>query len=283
MTIFKAILILTKFRIIFAVIFTGFTGMMMARRSLPQVSEIIDVFFVLLFSASGSAIINNLLDVDIDSRMPRTAKRELAIKAVGRKNLWFISGGMIFLSLIYSLAYLSLMASLLTALAIVSYSIWYTLFLKRKSPFGVILGGLPGALPILIGGYGVSERFAIDIWLLFLWSILWQPVHFWALSLKIRDDYEKAGIPVLPVVYGIEYTKLYFWLYAVPLLPVSLAISFFAGYGYLYTISALVSGAWYLFYSGKKIKQEKYAAAFFASLIYLMLIMLAIIVDILIF
>ncbi|MCB1147271.1 MAG: heme o synthase [Leptospiraceae bacterium] len=282
MSPFRAFLVLAKMRIIFAVILTGFTGMLMVRRDLPRLGEIFDVFLVLLLSGAGSAIVNNLLDTDIDSRMPRTANRDVAIRVLGRRQLWFLSLGIIFISLAYALMFLGLPATLLTLLAIFSYAVWYTLFLKRRSPFGVVLGGLPGALPILIGGYALSNRFAPDIWLLFLWSILWQPAHFWALSLKIREDYADAGIPALPVIYGIEYTKLHLWIYAIPLLPVSMAITIFGGYGWIYSASAIVSGVWYLYVTWVNIKDKKnYGKAFFASLIYMMVLMLAIMADIL--
>ena len=163
-----------------------------------------------------------------------------------------------------------------------SYAVWYTLYLKRRGPFGAIVGGLPGALPVLIGCYGISDRFAPDVWLLFAFMMLWQPAHFWALTLKIQGDYEEGGVPVLPLVYGNDYTRLYILIYGLSLPPLALAVGLSAGYSLVYLIGSGIASFYYVFRTVRGIyRQEQYGRAFFASIIYMLVLMLLLNLDIL--
>ena len=277
---------IAKASIIFSVVVTGCTGMIMARRSFPDLIEALLILLSLSLSAGGSAIMNNLLDQKLDEAMPRTRFRSDIINRWGRRKLWIISMLMCVLSVVLLLDFsfakvYRLYAILLTLIAILSYVVWYTLILKRNGPFGAIIGGLPGALPVLIGGYGVSDRFAVDIWILFAFMMLWQPAHFWALTLKIQGDYQKAGVPVLPLVYGNEYTRLYILLYGLSLPPLALALGLSGGHGWIYLIGSSLISAYYVIRTVRGIyRQEQYGRAFFASIIYMLVIMLLIIIDI---
>ena len=218
----------------------------------------------------------------IDAKMPRTVKRDAAIRHLGEKKLWTITSIVLIACIVSAYLFLSAYTAICLFAASASYVVWYTLFLKRRNPFGAILGGIPGALPILVGSYGVSDRFALDSWLLFWFMMLWQPPHFWALTLKIEEDYKAAGIPVLPVVYGQEYTEVFIYLYGITLLPVSLMLGHFSGYSLFYLLSAVVLGVYYLLVTFYTIRVSKnYGLAFKTSLVYLTLLMIVIIVDIL--
>jgi len=277
----RDIIRLAKGSIIFTVVVTGFTGMLMARRSLPNLWETCWVLLSLTLSSGSSAIMNNLLDYEMDKHMRRTQWRSEAIDRLGRRNLWLLALTMSALSFVPLIHYGRLYAAVFTALAIASYAIWYTLYLKRRGPFGAIVGGLPGALPVLIGAYAISDRFAPDIWLLFAFMMLWQPAHFWALTLKIQGEYEKGGVPVLPLVYGNEYTQLYILLYGLSLPPLALAIGLVAGYGWVYLIGSGLASLYYVIRTVRGIyRQEQFGRAFFASIIYMLVIMVLLNLDI---
>ncbi|HNJ67331.1 MAG TPA: protoheme IX farnesyltransferase, partial [Turneriella sp.] len=260
---------------------TGFTGMLMARRSLPTLWEGFWILVSLTLSSGSSAIMNNLLDYDMDKQMRRTQWRSEIIDQYGKSKLWFLAmmGSLIsFAPLVY---YGRLIAVLLTAGAIASYAIWYTLYLKRRGPFGAIVGGLPGALPVLIGAYGLSDRFAPDVWLLFAFMMLWQPAHFWALTLKIQGEYEKGGVPVLPLVFGDHYTRLYILIYGMSLPPLALAVGLSAGYSLVYLIGSGLASLYYVVRTVRGIyREEHYGRAFFASIIYMLVVMVLLNVDI---
>jgi protoheme IX farnesyltransferase len=274
---------LAKGSIIFTVVVTGFTGMLMARRSLPTLAEGFWILLSLTLSSGSSAIMNNLLDYDMDKQMRRTQWRAEAIDRLGKSRLWFlaITGAVLsFLPLAY---YGRIVAVLLTAGAIASYAIWYTLYLKRRGPFGAIVGGLPGALPVLIGSYALSDRFAPDVWLLFAFMMLWQPAHFWALTLKIQGEYEKGGVPVLPLVFGEQYTRLFILIYGLSLPPLALAVGLSGGYSLVYLLGSGLASLYYVVRTVRGIyREEHYGRAFFASILYMLAVMILLNVDILI-
>lgn len=273
---------LAKGSIIFSVVVTGFTGMLMAKRWLPAISDIAWVLGSLTLSSGASAIMNNLLDYDMDKNMKRTLWRSDLIDRFGKRNLWLISTALAILSFVPLIVFARWHAALYTLAAILSYAVWYTLYLKRRGPFGAIVGGLPGALPVLIGAYAVSDRHAPDVWLLFAFMILWQPAHFWALTLKIQADYKEGSVPVLPLVFGNEYTRLYILIYGLSLPPLALAVGLSAGYGWLYLIGSSLASTYYVVRTVRGIyKQEQYGRAFFASIIYMLVLMVLLNVDIL--
>jgi len=278
----RNLLRLAKGSIIFTVVVTGFTGMLMARRSLPTLAEGFWILLSLTLSSGSSAIMNNLLDYDMDKQMRRTQWRSEVIDQFGKSKLWLISMAGSVLSFLPLIYYGRLIAVLLTAGAIASYAIWYTLYLKRRGPFGAIVGGLPGALPVLIGAYGLSDRFAPDVWLLFAFMMLWQPAHFWALALKIQGEYEKGGVPVLPLVFGDQYTRLYILIYGMSLPPLALAVGLSAGYSLVYLVGSGLASLYYVVRTVRGIyREEHYGRAFFASIIYMLVVMVLLNVDIL--
>lgn len=278
----RALLRLAKGSIIFTVVVTGFTGMLMARRSMPPLAEGFWILISLALSSGSSAIMNNLLDYDMDKQMRRTQWRSETIDRLGKSRLWIIAVLAAVISFIPLIYYNRIYAAVLTAAAIGSYAVWYTLYLKRRGPFGAIVGGLPGALPVLIGAYGLSDRFAPDIWLLFAFMMLWQPAHFWALTLKIQGEYEKGGVPVLPLVFGDHYTRLYILIYGMSLPPLALAVGFAAGYSLFYMVGSSIASLYYVVRTVRGIyREEHYGRAFFASIIYMLLIMVFLNLDIL--
>lgn len=274
-------IVLSKPGIILSVAFTGFAGMMLAYRGIPSLNLILLAVSSLLLSAAGAAILNNLLDKEIDVLMERLTRRVEAMRVVGERAAISIAVLFILVSLFISFYFLNPVNTVLILSAILSYTLLYTLYLKRSSPYGTILGGVPGAIPVLIGYSAVSPRIGVDGIILFLFMILWQPPHFWALAQKYREDYRRAGIPVMPVAFGTKYTNVFMLLYSLSLLPLSLSLWFFGYCSSYYAIMAVISGTYFEYVMIKSaLKNSNYGKAFGVSILYMLAIMASLIIDI---
>jgi len=220
--------------------------MVMAARGLPDIATASVSSAVLLLAAGGSAMINSVLDFPLDCRMSRLTERIRALERLGRKRTVLTAVTMIAVALLLSVLYLNLLVTILTMVAAIAYLVPYTLRLKRTSPFGAIPGAIPGALPVLIGYGAVKPAIAPDGLILFLLVLLWQPPHFWTLALRYQEDYQSAGLPVLPATLGEPYTKAFILLYATSLLPLSLSLWFFGYCSAGFAVLALLLGGFFL-------------------------------------
>ncbi len=275
--------VLSKPGIIVSVAVTGVAGMLMANRAIPPAEMLILCVTALLLSAGGSAILNNLLDKKIDKKMSRLEKRVEALRIFGDKNAWGLSIIMIAASLVISILYFNYVNTFLILLAILSYTLIYTLFLKRTSPFGTILGGVPGALPVLIGYTAITPVVKLDIVVLFVFMMLWQPPHFWVLAQKYKKDYEEAGIKVLPVAMGTSYTNMLILIYSLSLIPLTFVLWLTGTNSVYFAIFAAIAGTYFNYLVVISVKRNRgYGRAFGASILYMLLIMLGIMVDIII-
>ncbi len=273
-------ILLSKPGIILSVAFTGFAGMVLAARALPSLSTILITMIALLLSAAGSAILNNVLDRQIDLLMDRLSKRAQALEAVGEKTAIFIASLFIIISLFLSFYYLNYVVALLIIAAILSYTLLYTLYLKRSSPYGTILGGLPGALPVLIGYAAIQPNVGLDGYILFAFMMLWQPPHFWALAQKYKLDYKKAGVPVMPVALGTKFTNIMILIYSISLLPLSLSFWFLGYTSAYFAILAIIFGGYFEYTIIRStVTNSGYGRAFATSIFYMLAIMLALILD----
>ncbi len=273
--------ILSKPGIILSVVFTGFAGMVIAGKAVPGLSVAVLGCLTLLASAAGSAILNNYLDRKADKMMDRLTARRGALERLGERNAVVVASVMIAGSVAVSAVWLNLYNALLIVLAAVSYTVLYTIFLKRRSPFGTILGGIPGALPVLIGYAAVRPEIGMDGFVLFAFMMLWQPPHFWALAQKYSHEYEKAGITVLPVAFGEKYTNILIVLYSISLIPLTLIMSLMGITSVYFAAAAFALGVYFNFMVVRcAVKGKDYEAAFAASIIYMLLIMTALIVDV---
>lgn len=274
-------LILSKPGIILSVVFTGFAGMVLSKGAIPEFSTAFTGCATLMASAAGSAIFNNFLDRKSDRMMDRLKTRVKALESLGEKNAVVLSSLMIAASIIASAVWINLLNAFLIALAALSYTVLYTMFLKRSSPFGTVLGGIPGALPVLIGYTAVRPAIGADAILLFAFMMLWQPPHFWALAQKYSREYEKAGIAVLPVAFGAKYTNILIVLYSISLIPLTLIMSLEGITSGYFAAAALALGIYFNAAVVKcAIKGKEYENAFAASIVYMLLIMTALIADI---
>jgi heme o synthase len=273
--------LIAKPGIVGGIVLSGLAGMTLAARGLPPPQTVLAGLSAILLAAAGSAVLNGLLDVSFDERMPRVAGRVRALSRIGRKGALALTAGFVLAGLLIAVRFLNAVAALLILAAVLGYAVLYTVLLKRRSPYGTIPGGIPGALPVLIGYAAVTPRIGIDGGILFLLMLLWQPPHFWALALKHREEYAAAGIPVLPVVFGESYTRIFIFLYGIALLPLSLSLWVL---GFLSPAFALLAaGLWICFLwscYAHAVRARLFGRAFGASILYILGLLVALIADV---
>jgi protoheme IX farnesyltransferase len=255
--------------------------MVLSYKGIPSLSLILLAISSLLFSAAGAAILNNILDKQIDVLMKRLGRRVEALNVVGEKTALLIALLFILVSQFISFYFLNLVSGILIITAILSYTLLYTLYLKRSSPYGTIPGGIPGALPVLIGYSAIKPSLGIDGVILFLIMILWQPPHFWALAQKYKNDYQNAGVPVMPVALGTKYTNIFMLLYSLSLFPLSLSLWFLGYCSSFYAIAAIIFGVYFEYVMVKSVlTNSNYGKAFGMSILYILVLMASLIIDI---
>jgi protoheme IX farnesyltransferase len=213
---------LTKPRVVLLISFTSLVGMFLARPGLPPLDRVVFGTLGIWLAAASAAAINHVLDAKADSEMARTRYRPLPRQLLSESQALSFA-----LALgVASMAILTLLVNPLTALlsfaSLIGYAVVYTAWLKRATPQNIVIGGAAGAAPPVLGWAAVTGTIEPNALLLFLIVFTWTPPHFWALAIARREDYAKVGIPMLPVAYGIEYTRLHVLLYTVLLFLVSL-------------------------------------------------------------
>lgn len=255
------------------VVFTALIGMMLAPSQLHPFEQLLAIGCIALGSGAGAAL-NMWFDRDIDAIMKRTAGRPLPRGVVTPDDALSLG---LFLS-VFSVVVMGLatnwIAGGLLAFAIFFYAVIYTMWLKRATPQNIVIGGAAGAFPPTIGWLAASPDTMLLPWLLFAIIFLWTPPHFWALALYKHGDYQKAGVPMLPVTHGLAHTRRNIWWYSLALVGGSLLPGWF-GLGHAYTLVALVLGAVFLRLAWRVLNgdNERHAKQlFFYSILYLFLL-----------
>jgi protoheme IX farnesyltransferase len=233
---------LLKPRVMSLVIFTAVTGLVCARVPMNPMLAAIAVLCIAL-GAGGSAALNMGFEGDIDAIMRRTRSRPVPAGRIQRSDALGLG---VILSL-FSVAIMGLatnwLAAGLLAFTIFFYAVVYTLWLKRRTPQNIVIGGLAGALPPAVGWAAASGTAPADAWLLVAIIFMWTPPHFWALSLFTTEDYAAAGVPMLPVIRGAPHTRLQIVIYSLVLAPLTLLPAFTGLGGWLYLAVAAAGGA----------------------------------------
>ncbi len=282
----KALYELMKPRVMSLAIFTCVVGFLIAPiKSVDYLYATFAIIAVALGSGAAGAL-NCWYEADVDSLMSRTCLRPIPTGKLTRKQALIFGTTTSFISVGALYLFSNLMAASLLALTISFYVFVYTIWLKRKTPQNIVIGGAAGALPPVIGWSIATGDISIEPIILFLIIFIWTPSHFWALSLFKSDDYKKANIPMLPVTSGIKTTKKNILIYSLLLFPVALAPFYLNFLGLIYLLFALPLSAYYIFICFKlfKIKDEKsektIAKQIFAfSILYLFAIFISILVD----
>jgi heme o synthase len=236
---------LMKPRVMALAVFTALVGLMIAPARLEPLLGFIAILAIAA-GAGAAGVLNMWYDADIDAVMTRTAGRPIPRGAVSQ--LEALAFGFILAGSAVAVLFLALNANAaaLLAFAIFFYVVVYTMWLKRRTPQNIVIGGAAGALPPMIGWAAASGEIAVEPFILFLIVFLWTPPHFWALSLNRADEYARAGVPMLPVVAGRAETMRQILIYSILLFPISLLPWALGFAGAIYGVTAVVCGATYI-------------------------------------
>lgn len=280
---------LTKPRVVALIVFTAIVGMFLSIDGLPDLAELKRGalgFLGIWLAASSAAAINQLLDTRIDAKMARTSWRPLV---VGELKPWqALSFALVLaaLSMLVLVVWVNVITALLTFASLIGYAVIYTVFLKRATPQNIVIGGVAGAAPPLLGWATMTGMRGEWDWahalLLVLIIFVWTPPHFWALAIFRRDDYARALVPMLPVTHGVTYTRWQILFYTMLLVEVSVLPVVFGMSGFFYLGGALVLGLVFLYYAWRLLDppDEFFAMRVFNySIVYLMAMFAFLLID----
>lgn len=271
---------LAKPGICLAEVMTGMAGMVLAGHALPDARSAALCLAAIAIAAAGAAMLNCLFEADSDRHMQRLVPRCAALETAGKGLVLGVALALNAGALLVAAIFLNWLTAMLLLAALLSYLLLYTLWFKRRSPWGVIPGGIPGALPALIGSSALSGEIHPAPLLLFLVMLLWQPPHFWFLALQFREQYLRAGIPVLPLTHGVRLTKLFILLYACALIPSSMTLWLFGFCSPRFAGVAVLLGSAFLMVCLRSLYRGlSFKTGFTASLGYLTGLLVAIIGD----
>jgi heme o synthase len=281
----KAFFNLMKPRVMSLVIFTCAVGLLIAPIKVSFFNAMISLFAVALGSGAAGAL-NMWYESDLDSIMTRTCLRPIPTGKLTRNQALVFGVLASIISVITLYIFSNLVAAITLIVTILFYVFVYTIWLKRKTPQNIVIGGAAGALPPVIGWAISTNGISLEPIILFLIIFIWTPSHFWALSLYKSEDYRKAKIPMLPITSGVKTTKLNILIYALLLFPVAISPFIFNYSGRTYLIFSVILSSYYVFISYKLFKEEnsvrekKLATQLFGySILYLFMIFTSILID----
>ena len=281
----KSLVSLMKPRVMSLVIFTCAVGLLTSNSNINIIDAMIGIFLVAL-GAGAAGCLNMWYEADLDALMTRTCLRPIPTGKINKQQA-LIFGALLTVFSVGTLNYFAnfLSASLLV-FTIFFYLFIYTIWLKKKTPQNIVIGGVAGSLPPVIGWAIATNSISLASISLFLIIFFWTPSHFWALSLYKTDDYKKAKIPMMPLTHGIEKTKAYILIYSLLMLPVIILPYVIAFSGLIYLIPAMTLTIYYNFicydlYKHKKNKfvLKKAKKVFGYSILYLFLIFVLFLID----
>lgn len=273
--------LLMKPRVMSLVVFTGVVGLVMAPGTIEASTGMIAILCIALGAGAAGAI-NMWYDRDIDLLMDRTKKRPLPAGDVHPLEALLLGIVVSFAAVVVMFWQVNQFASLLLATTILYYVIIYTIWLKRRTPQNIVIGGASGAFPPMIGWAAVTGGLDWGSVVLFLIIFMWTPPHFWSLALFRSEDYERVNVPMMPVVAGKKETKNQILIYTIALLPVSLAPYFIGMSSTIYGVVALLLGFQFIIHAVKVWVDEAVISArpmFLFSIKYLFLIFLGLLID----
>jgi heme o synthase len=244
----RAYIALTKPNIIWLLLITTVPAMVVADGGWPGGGLVGATLLGGMLAAGGANAINQYADRDIDRLMHRTSERPLVRGAVPPRHAVVLGLVLSAISIAWLVATVNVLAAALAGAAIAFYVLAYTYYLKRTTTQNIVIGGAAGAAPPVIGWAAVTGSVEVEAALLFLVVFYWTPPHFWALSLLLKDDYARAGVPMLPVVKGEAETKKQILLYTLLLLPLTLIFGAVAELSWIYFATAVAGGAGFLWY-----------------------------------
>ena len=283
MSILRSYYHLCKPNVVFMMLITSLIGSLLATNgsNFNPLLILISLIGIGLCAASAAAI-NQVVDQKVDANMSRTSERPIPQGEISSSKAisFAIVIGLIGYAILY--IYVNVLTAYLTIASLIGYAIIYTVFLKRATPQNIVIGGLAGAAPPLLGWSSITGSIDPNALLLVLIIFAWTPPHFWALAIHRKDEYAKENIPMLPVTHGILFTKLQIILYTIIMLLVSLFPYFVMMSGVFYLFSALVLGSIFLWYAFRLYGDDSNSLAmptFQYSIYYIFLIFLVLLID----
>ena len=273
---------LTKPKVVMLIVFTAIVGMVLAVPGWPGITPLVIGSLGISLAASSAAVINHVLDARIDVQMSRTHNRPLPQGKLLETNALVFAFALCVISMLLLWFVINPLTAILTFLSLIGYAIIYTVYLKRATPQNIVIGGAAGAAPPILGWTAVTGEIHSDALLLFLIVFTWTPPHFWALAIAKKDDYERVGIPMLPVTHGNEFTRHYILLYTILMVLITI-IPYLSGMsGLIYLATALILGGRFLYYAVRLKSDdgvELPMKVFRFSINYLMILFAALLID----
>ena len=273
---------LTKPKVSLLIVFTAIVGMVLASPGLVPLPALLFGTLGIALASGSAAAFNHVLDRRIDEQMARTRRRPLPTGHLQKRHAVVFAALLALASMLILGLLVNALTAALTFCSLIGYAMVYTMWLKRATPQNIVIGGAAGAAPPILGWAAVTNSIDPHALLLFLIIFTWTPPHFWALAIARRDDYAKAGIPMLPVTHGIPYTRLQIVLYTI-LLVLTTLLPFLAGMsGLIYLGLALLLNARFLYFVlalNRGLRPELAMRTFRFSITYLMLLFAALILD----
>jgi heme o synthase len=240
---------LTKPRVVALITFTAMVGTMLASSGVPSLATLAWASAGIALAAASAATLNHALERQIDAQMPRTRARPLPSGRVSTRGAIAFAAVLAASATGVLVALVNVVTAVLTFVSLIAYAGFYTLWLKHATPQNIVIGGVAGAMPPVLGWTAITGRVDANALLLFLIIFVWTPPHFWALAIARRAEYERTGIPMLPVTHGIAHTRLQILLYTILLTVVTL-LPFLTGMsGLLYLGAALILDAGFLYHA----------------------------------
>lgn len=273
---------LTKPRVVALMILTSVIGMLLAVPGMVPIPVLLLGNLGIALCAGSAAAVNHLVDRQVDTRMARTRNRPIATGRLEPIKAAVFAAVIGSLGVFILVAYINVLTAILTVLSLLGYAVVYTLWLKRATPQNIVIGGLAGAAPPLLGWTAVTGEIHPHALLLVLIIFAWTPPHFWALAVHRRDDYADAEIPMLPVTHGETYTKLNILLYTLLMIVTTVLPFVFGMFSWLYLLGAIVLGGGFLYWAvvmmiGKD--PDAGMSTFKYSIIYLMSLFVIMLLD----
>ncbi len=274
---------LTKPRIIELLLITTIPSMVLAARGWPGTTLVFATLIGGALSAGGANALNSYFDRDIDEVMRRTRARPLARHEIRPRNALIFGVVLGVAGFAWLGVFTNLLAASVSTAALLFYVFVYTIALKRSTVQNIVIGGAAGAAPVLVGWAAVTNTVGLPAWVLFLVVFYWTPPHFWALAIRYKDDYEAAGVPMLPVVAGVEVTTRRMLLYTGVMVGVSLLLVPVAPMSWIYLGAAIGLGAWFLWDTWRVYRRPEDAMRLFTtSTVYLSALFASVMLDVLV-
>ena len=282
MRLLKSYYLLCKPNVVYMMLICALVGMLLAEESVSSISRIVIALIGIAFCSGSAASINQVIDRKADASMTRTDQRPIPqgeLSAVHASTFALVIGLIGALILYF---FINTLTMILTLASLIGYAFIYTVYLKRATPQNIVIGGLAGAAPPLLGWASISNTIDPYALLLVLIIFVWTPPHFWALAIYRKDEYAKESIPMLPVTHGVAFTKLQIVLYTIILFIVSVLPYIVLMSGWIYLFSAITLSSMFMYYSIKLYYSDDNAFAmktFNFSIYYIFLIFVALLFD----